>query len=237
MSVPLGKRLRRNKTFRRARRASGAWFMRTIGGWLYRWSSRSWKVQIIGQENLDSAPGEGGGYFMSLWHGRMLIGLPYYGGTGYQVLVSQSADGDISERLLKSFQYRVIRGSSSKGGARALRAMLAALRNGDVLVITPDGPRGPRHSMNPGLAWMAKATGYGVVPCGFAADKAWSANSWDQLTVPKPGARVVFAYGEPVYVGRKADEAEQARATDLIQERMLQAEAQAAEALGIQFVP
>lgn len=169
---------------------------------------------------------------MALWHGRMLIPLPHYGGRGYQVLVSRSGDGDISEHLLESFGYRVIRGSTSRGGARALREMLTALRNGDVLIITPDGPRGPRHSMNPGLAWMSRATGYGVVPCGFASDRAWCASSWDRLTIPKPWARVVFFYEEPVFVPREATEEEQQRATELICERMLSAERGAAAKLG-----
>jgi len=209
--------------------------MRVAGGRLFRLSARTWKVEIHGEQNLERARGEGGGYFMALWHGRMLIGLPHYAGRGHQVLVSPSEDGDISERLLKSFGYRVIRGSSSRGGARALRAMLAALHEGDVLVITPDGPRGPMHSMNPGLAWMSRATGYGIVPCGFAAEKAWRASSWDRLTIPKPGSRVVFWYGEPIWVERGADETAQARATELIGERMLDAERRAAGALGLEF--
>lgn len=232
-AIPLRVRLRRIKAFRRARRSFGKWFMRLVGTGVYRLSSRTWRKSIHHEERLEAARGEGGGYFMSLWHGRMLIGLPHYGGRGYQVLVSQSADGDISEHLLESFGYQVIRGSSSRGGARALREMLTALRNGDVLIITPDGPRGPSHSMNPGLAWMSRATGYGVVPCGFAADRAWRASSWDRLTIPKPWSRVAFFYEEPVFVARDADEEQQRRATDLIRARMLAAELGAAESLGL----
>jgi lysophospholipid acyltransferase (LPLAT)-like uncharacterized protein len=207
--------------------------MRFVGTAIYRLSSCTWRKSIHHEERLDAVRGEGGGYFMSLWHGRMLIGLPHFGGRGYQVLVSASGDGDISEHLLESFGYKVIRGSTSRGGARALRQMLAALRNGDVLVITPDGPRGPSHSMNPGLAWMSRATGYGVLPCGFASDRAWRANSWDRLTIPKPFSRVAFYYEEPVFVPREADEEQQRQATDLIRERMLAAERGAAEALGL----
>ena len=231
---PLGARLRRVKALRNARRSVGKWFMRLVGTALFRVNSWTWRKSIHHEHNLEAAKGEGGGHFMALWHGRMLIGLPHYGGRGFQVLVSASGDGDISEHLLQSFDYQVIRGSTSRGGARALREMLTALRNGDVLIITPDGPRGPTHSMNPGLAWMSRATGYGVVPCGFAADRAWRANSWDRLTVPKPWARVAFFYEEPVFVGRDADEAEQERATELIRERMLKAERGAAASLGLE---
>ncbi|MFT7669839.1 MAG: lysophospholipid acyltransferase (LPLAT)-like uncharacterized protein [Planctomycetota bacterium] len=195
----------------------------------------TWKVDVHNGEKLEAAKGKGGGYFMSLWHGKMLIGLPFHRNRGYKVLVSASGDGDISEHLLESFGYGVIRGSSSRGGAKALRAMLVALSEGSVLVITPDGPRGPTHSMNPGLAWMARATGHSVVPCGFACSKAWRANSWDRMMIPKPGAKVVFYYEEPVFVSRDADEAEQAQATELIRERMLEAERGAAAVLGQSF--
>lgn len=209
--------------------------MRVLGKAFFRWNARTWKVEIHHEEQLEASKGEGGGHFMSLWHGKMLVGLPHYGGRDYKVLVSASGDGDISQDLLESFGYGVIRGSSSRGGARALREMLQALRAGNVLVITPDGPRGPTHSMNPGLAWMSRATGYGVVPCGFASDRSWRANSWDRLMIPKPWARVVFFYEQPVFVDRKATEAEQAEATELIRERMLSAERQAAEVLGQEF--
>jgi lysophospholipid acyltransferase (LPLAT)-like uncharacterized protein len=105
---------------------------------------------------------------------------------------------------LKRFGYDVIRGSATRGGARALREMLDALRAGNVLIITPDGPRGPMHAMNPGLVWMARATGYKVVPSGFAASRAWRMKSWDRFTVPKPFARVSFVFGAPIAIARHA---------------------------------
>ena len=235
--LTFGQRLRQNKRWRHSRRALGAWFMRHLGAALFRLSAKTWRVEVSGSENMEAAKGDNGGHFMALWHGKMLVGLPHHFGPKYQVLVSPSADGDISEHLLKSFHYRVIRGSSSRGGARALRQMLQALGNGDVLVITPDGPRGPTHSMNPGLAWMARATSHGVVPCGFAADKKWRANSWDRLNIPKPGSRVAIHYEPPVFVPRDATEEDQAAATELIRERMLAAEAHAARALGLEPDP
>ncbi len=179
---------------------------------------------MLGAEHLELAGGEGGGHFMALWHGRMLLGLPHHGSREWCVLVSGSQDGDISQALLERFRYRVIRGSSSRGGSRALRQMLTVLEKGAVLVITPDGPRGPRHSMNPGLAWMARATGYPIVPVGFACDRAWRASSWDRFTVPRPWARVVMVYGAPVRVERSAGEMELGAATERIGEALLRAE-------------
>jgi len=162
----------------------------------------------------------------------MIIGALMHARRGWHVLVSPSGDGDVSEKLLESLGYHVIRGSASSGGARALREMLSVLEEGAVLVITPDGPRGPMHSMNPGLAWMARATGRAVIPSAFVCDRAWHANSWDNFTLPKPFARILLIYGEPLSVPREADEAAQGEATAEIKRRMLAAERRAFEHLG-----
>ena len=211
-------------------------FGRGTVGWLGRallaLLAKTWRVEHVGRENFTSAATEGPGCFFSLWHGRMIVALPVFAHKGWHVLVSASGDGDISEKLLEANGYSVIRGSSSKGGARALRQMLGVLDQGAVLFITPDGPRGPMHTMNPGLAFMARATGRKIVPLGFATDKAWHANSWDHFTIPKPFARVCVVYGEPVDVPRGSDEAAQERATELVRERTLEAERRGFEHLG-----
>lgn len=201
-------RTRKRSRFRRWRRnvarKLGAWAGATLVGWM----SRTWRATWEGRENLAAARGEGGGHFITLWHGRMLVPMAHHKGVGWTVLVSQSGDGDTIAPTLKRFGYDVIRGSASRGGARALREMLSALGSGKVLVITPDGPRGPMHAMNPGVVWMARATGYAVVPAGFVAARAWRLKSWDRFTVPKPFSRVAFVYGAPIRVSRDATTAE-----------------------------
>jgi lysophospholipid acyltransferase (LPLAT)-like uncharacterized protein len=164
----------------------------------------------------------------------MILPLPYYARRGWHVLVSRSGDGDVSQELLRGFGYEVIRGSSSRGGARALRDMLAVLDAGSVLIITPDGPRGPRHSMNQGLAWMARATGYPVIPCGLVCDRAWRSKSWDRFTIPKLRARVVFVYGAPIWVGRSASEEDLRQTTERIGVEMTRAEQRGFELLGLE---
>lgn len=222
------------KAFRIARRNLAKAVLRQVGPGLLRLLASTWKVEVLGEEELEAARGEGGGHFMSLWHGRMLVALPHHARRDWVVLVSPSDDGDISEHLLERFGYQVIRGSSSRTGARALRQMLAVLREGKVLTITPDGPRGPRHSMNPGLAWMSRATGYAVVPCGFVCHPAWRARSWDRFTLPRARARVALVYEQPVRVPRDADQATMDAATEEIRERMIRAERRGFERLGVE---
>jgi len=216
--------------FRRLSRRLVHWlgpaFLRTL--------SRTWRFTVVGAENLPSESDGARGQFMTLWHGRMLLGLPHHSSRGWSVLVSDSQDGDISRALLERFGYRAIRGSTTRGGARALREMLTVLGEGAVLIITLDGPRGPRHSMNPGLAWMAKATGYPIIPIGFAMDRAWRMRSWDRFTIPKPWARVVMVYGAPMRVERSADEATLMRVTDAVRDAVIAAEQHGFDLLGVE---
>jgi lysophospholipid acyltransferase (LPLAT)-like uncharacterized protein len=148
------------------------------------------------------------------------------------VLVSPSDDGSISTLLLEAFGFRVVRGSTSRGGARALRVMLELLQGGGVVVITPDGPRGPRHGVNSGLPWMARATGYPIQPIAFAVDRAWRLSSWDRFTIPKPFARVVIDWGELMHVPRETDPAELERVGEELRSRLMGAEARAFAQLG-----
>ena len=212
----------------------GLLFARTLAPrtlWLY---SRSWRYTLLGAERRAHALERGKGVILALWHGRMMLAIPPYRGQDMTILVSGSEDGNMSEALLEGYGYRIIRGSSSKGGARALRAMLEALDAGSTVVVTPDGPRGPRHSMNPGVAWMARATGFAVLPAGFAADRAWKLASWDRYAIPKPFARVVLAYGEPVCIDRESSPRDLERATEQIRERLLEAERAAFAELGME---
>ena len=225
---------RRSRSWRRGRRALGAALAALCGPLLLRIFARTWRPQIVGKDNIEAARGPGGGFLLALWHGRMLVGVPYHRELEMEVLVSPSGDGDISERLLKAFGYSIIRGSSSRGGARALREMLRAMAAGRVLVLTPDGPRGPQHSMNDGVAWLARATGYAILPAGFVCDRAWRARSWDRFTVPKLGARVALVYGEPLVVSRQASGAELTAASEELRARIIQAERTGCELLGVE---
>lgn len=222
----------RRRKVKALRRAVGLRLIGALGPWFLRTLRARWKCERLNPQHWEDAVKDGEGALLALWHGRMVCGMADHAGREYTVLVSRSKDGDISEKLLQRFGYRVIRGSSSRGGASAARAMLASLGKGSKLVVTPDGPRGPRHALNPGLAWMARETGLPIVPMGFAVDRAWRLKSWDRFTIPKWGARVVLSYGEPLRVSPQADEAELERTTEELGRRLMAAEGQGFAHLG-----
>jgi len=194
--------------------------------------ARTWRLTIVGTDNLPSVSSGAKGHFIALWHGRMLLGLAHHGSRNWWVLVSASQDGDISQALLRRFGYRVVRGSSGRRGVQAVREILTFMDDGAVLIITPDGPRGPQHSVNPGLTWLARATGYPIVPMGFACDRAWRLRSWDRFTIPKPWARVVMVYGAQITVDGRGSEEELTAASAAVRTALLEAETRAFQLLG-----
>lgn len=138
----------------------------------------------------------------TFWHGRMLyfVKLYEYLGSRVTILVSQSRDGDLITHLLTGFGFHVTRGSSSRGGARALMDVVNKVRTGMDACFTPDGPRGPRYRVQPGLLLAAKRTGAAILPMTFGARWKRVLPSWDAFLLPLPFSRVVVIYGEPIYV-------------------------------------
>jgi len=145
----------------------------------------------------------------AVWHGRMLM-LPYlYGGARHvHVLASRSRDGELVSRFARGFGFRVIRGSSSRGAATALRRLGRLLTEDRVEVaVAPDGPRGPRYVAHPGAVILARLAGAPIVPVGFGASRGTALGSWDACLVPHPFARAAVVFGDPIRVPPDADRA------------------------------
>jgi len=170
------------------------------------------RLTIFGLDSLAPAWREGCPLIYALWHGRLLMVpwvsarlAPVHGDRTIRVLASRSRDGELIARFARRFGLETVRGSSSRGGAAALRGLAAALRAGDDVVVAPDGPRGPRHRVQPGLAALAAMTGAPVVPIAFAARPARTLDTWDAFMVPVPFARCALVFGDIVRVDAKDD--------------------------------
>lgn len=140
----------------------------------------------------------------ALWHGRILPCMWYFRDRGIVVVTSENFDGEWIARIIQRFGFGAARGSSSRGGAKALRSLLRSIDRKPA-AFTVDGPRGPRGVVQPGVAWLAKATGAPIVPLHAEADRHWTLRSWDQTQIQRPGALVAMAIGTPIYVPRDAD--------------------------------
>jgi len=142
-----------------------------------------------------------------VWHSRLLL-LPYlYRRRGLWVLVSRSEDGAMVADLARRFGFVTVRGSSSQGGSGGLLALTRAVRQGHSVVVVPDGPRGPREILKPGVVLLARLTGAPVVPLALGAGAEWRVRSWDEFRIPKPFSRCVVRIGEPIAVPRSLDAA------------------------------
>ncbi len=141
-----------------------------------------------------------GGALISGWHGRSFCAGYRYRHKGYWVLISQSRDGEIQNHVFKTLGFNTIRGSTKRGGAMAAIEAIRALKEGGVMAITPDGPRGPSGQVQGGLMLMAQKSGVPVIPVGISASPRVLVKSWDRYLVPIPFGRGAFVYGDPIYV-------------------------------------
>ncbi|MFN2603521.1 MAG: lysophospholipid acyltransferase family protein [Gemmatimonadaceae bacterium] len=182
------------------------------GGIALRVLANTWRYHVVGGESLERLRANNVPFIFSLWHGQLLPLIWRHHGEHVAILVSEHRDGELIARLAKSIGYRLIRGSSSRGGERALLALAKELREGREVAVTPDGPRGPARSYAPGALIAAQRTGAPILPIAAHADSAWRLSSWDSFMIPKPFAKVTIAYGEPtrVSVGSSRDAAAEA---------------------------
>lgn len=136
------------------------------------------------------------------WHQHHVVGstlMRSWVRKGFKAcfLVSGSVDGEVPERIARSWGAEVIRGSANQSGALALRDMQRMMKNGYSIVTTADGPRGPKYEFKMGAILMARIAGVPIIPVACAADRAWYLNRWDNFMIPKPFARITAAVGAP----------------------------------------
>ncbi len=160
----------------------------------------TWRVREINGEGWRTLRRESRPFIFALWHGQLLPLVVRHRSQGVKILISEHRDGEVIARIAERLGLASIRGSSSRGAARALLAMCDALSAGSVVAVTPDGPRGPARSFASGTAVAAQRSGAPIVAIGVAASRAWRLRSWDSFMIPKPFAVVAIAYSDPMTV-------------------------------------
>ena len=188
-----------------------------------------WRVE--GLDHFDAIVASGRRPVMAFWHGRILPATYYFRRRGIVVITSENFDGEWIAGIIERFGYGTARGSTSRGGRKALLQLKRDLAAGKPAGFTIDGPRGPARVAQPGAVWLAKATGHPVLPFHLEADRFWSVNSWDRTQIPKPFATVAIAMGEPFTVDEDADADEIERSRKLLETRLSHLEKRASEML------
>jgi lysophospholipid acyltransferase (LPLAT)-like uncharacterized protein len=185
------------------------WMIKAAGfgaAWVVRlWvGSLRYRYRPLGP-NLDPTRSSfSGRYLYAFWHENLLLPAYHYGRRDIHVLISRHADGQLIAETCRHLGFRTVTGSTTRGGVEAVRRMMR-LGRFNHLAITPDGPRGPRRRVQPGLVYLAARTGLPVVPVGVAYEKAWRMRSWDRFAVPHPGSAAWCVTAEPIAVPRQAD--------------------------------
>jgi hypothetical protein len=192
--------------------AVGYRLIQMLGGTL-RW-------RIEGFEHFEAIAAAGHQPIMAFWHGRILPATYYFRRRGIVVITSENFDGEWIARIIERFGFGTARGSSSRGGLKALLQLTREMTAGKPAGFTVDGPRGPARVAQPGAVWLAKATGNPVLPFHLESRRHWTLNSWDRTQIPKPFSTVSIVVGEPFYVPQDADDEKIEAARQLLDGRL-----------------
>ena len=182
-------------------------------GWTLRWTTD-------GLEHYDAIVKSGHQPVFAFWHGRILPATYFWRRRSIVVITSENFDGEWIAGIIERFGYGTARGSTSRGGRKALRQLTRDMAAGKPAGFTIDGPRGPARVAQAGALWLAKITGNPVIPFHIETDRHWTLNSWDRTQIPKPFAVSALAIGAPMYVEQDADAAALEIVTHALQQQL-----------------
>ena len=172
-------------------------------------------IKLTGQWRIDGTEiptdmlKEGKPFLVAFWHGRLLmmsLAWPYQ--QNFKMVISRHRDGELIARTIKFLGFDSISGSSSRGGAGTMRSILRALKSGEYVGVTPDGPRGPRMRAAKGIVFAACHAGVPILPLSYAATSCKTLPSWDRFLIPLPFCRGIIKWGKPIAITSNADEKE-----------------------------
>jgi lysophospholipid acyltransferase (LPLAT)-like uncharacterized protein len=159
---------------------------------------RTWRLDVIGDEHVQGLRRRGIPIVFAVWHSYLLVPLWHRRGEGVTLLVSGHGDADFLAGAALRWGYKVVRGSSTRGGVGGLKGVLRVLASGGDAAFAPDGPRGPRGLAKPGTIAAATGSGASIVPVGAYASSLWRLPSWDRFAIPRPFSLVRLVYGRPL---------------------------------------
>ena len=176
------------------------------GYWAITLIGRTVRWEATGSEHLDAIHDAGKRAIFTFWHGRIFPATWYWRDRGIVVMTSMNLDGEMIARCIQRVGYGAARGSSSRGGIRALGSLVQELRNGRDVAFTIDGPRGPRYVAKQGPAILARKTGAAIFCFHIAMKRRIQLNSWDHFQIPLPFSPAMVFMAPPIWISADADE-------------------------------
>ena len=183
------------------------WLVANVGATVIRALGLTWRIRTEAPEQLARARAINPRVIFVFWHGRLLPLAFTHRNQRIHVLASEHADGEMLGQTIRRLGFGHVRGSSTRGGTRALLELIETVRGGFDVGITVDGPRGPRGVVKAGVVEVARQTGAAILPITAASSRHKVFASWDAFQLPAPFARVVVRYGDPVTVSADAERA------------------------------
>jgi len=189
-----------------------------------------WRVE--GLQHLNAITASGRQPVMAFWHGRILPATFFFRRRGIVVITSENFDGEWIARTIQRFGYGTARGSTSRGGRKAMLRLVRDMECGKPAGFTLDGPRGPARVAQPGAVWLARTTGNPILPFHCEASRAWTLRSWDRTQIPKPFSTVALVIGEPIAVPAEGTDAQLEGARLHLEARLRELESRALVIVG-----
>ena len=167
---------------------------------LIRVTGSTTRVRRINHEVLKSTQDKYGSVIVATWHQNIYFSIWLLRKQELTALISNSDDGDAIYDVFAHYNYRAVRGSTTRGGIQALKQLIKLLKEKNSVAITPDGPLGPPKKIQAGVILLAKYAGVPIIPWHYEASHQWNLNSWDRHKIPNPFSKIVEAFGEPFHV-------------------------------------
>ncbi len=165
--------------------------------------SSSLNIKYINREKVEESIKAGDKIIFAFWHQRQFFLVNPHSGFRLALMTSLSKDGELQTAILSKFGYRCIRGSSSKGGVSALKAMVRIVREGYNVALAVDGPKGPIYEVKDGILFLAKMTKAVIIPVSASSKSFVFKKAWDRYMLPIPFSKAVIIYGEPITISEK----------------------------------
>lgn len=163
------------------------------------------RIDFPGRGKLGAVKRQNKSVIHAFWHGRMFILAYSHRWRGIHILISQHRDGEYIARIIRRLGFVSVRGSTTRGGTKAVFEMCRKAAKGYDVGVTPDGPRGPGFQVHPGTIYMAQRTGMPIVPITSSAEHRWTLSTWDRFIIPRPFSKAVVMLGNPIYVPVDSD--------------------------------